>query len=77
MVLAQVTVHGAFAGESEADAGGDEAMGFLGRIFADDGEGDLAGLMSFRLFTARNEFAVGRKNRTDADDVASRDTCVS
>src|SRR6266436_8644143 len=77
MMLRQISIHGFVAGKSEADAGGDEAMGFLGGIFADDGERDLAGLDVLQTFAARNQFAIGRKNRGNANDVARGDARVA
>jgi hypothetical protein len=77
VMLGQVAVHGLIAGQREADAGSDEAMRFLGGVFADNGESDLAGLDVLQAFAARNEFAVGRKDRRDANDVAGGDTCVA
>jgi len=50
---------------------------FLGGILADDGESDLPGLDVLQTFAAGNQFAVGRKDRRDADDVASRNARVS
>src|SRR5260370_41162009 len=75
-MLGQVSVHGFVAGERQTDAGGDEAVRFLGGILADDGEGDLPGLHVLQAFAARNQFTVGRKNRGDADDFARGDSWI-
>src|SRR5467141_1135148 len=76
MMLRQIPVHGFVAGKREADAGGDEAVRFLGGILADDGKRDLPGLHMLQPFAARNQFAVGRKDGGDADDIACRNARV-
>src|SRR5207302_1579120 len=64
------------AWEREPDAGGDEAMRFLGGILTDHGERHLPGLHVLQSFAAGNQFTVGRKNRGDADNVARGDARV-
>jgi hypothetical protein len=49
---------------------------FLGGIFADDRERDLPELDVLQTLAARNQFAVGREDRGDADDVARRNACI-
>src|SRR5580700_5823699 len=46
-------------------------------VLADYGEGDLPGLQVFEPFTARDQLAVRRKNRGDANDVARGNSGVS
>src|SRR6185437_4669380 len=70
MMFGEITEHGFVARESQADAGSNEAVCFTRLIFADDGEGDLAGLEVFQSFAARNQFAMRRKNGRNANDVA-------
>src|SRR6266481_9345638 len=77
MMLGQIAIHRFVAGKGEADAGGDEAMRFLGGIFADDGEGYLAGLDVLQSFAARDQFAIGREDGGDAHDVAGCDARVA
>src|SRR5437879_13630649 len=67
-MLGQISVHGFVAGKREADAGGDEAVRFLGGILADDGERYLAGLHVLEPFGAGYYFPVGRGDRGDAED---------
>jgi len=68
--------HGFVAGQRQADARSDEAVRFLGGIFADDLERDLPGLDVLQSFTARNQFCVGRENGGDANDVARGNASV-
>src|SRR5260370_11562819 len=72
VVLGQIAVHGFVAGQRQANAGGDEPVRFLGGIFADDRERDLPELDVLQTLAAGNQFAVGREDRGDADDVARR-----
>jgi hypothetical protein len=51
-------------------------MRFFGGIFADDGKGDLTGPDVFQSFTARDQFAIGREDRGDANDVARRNSRI-
>ena len=67
----------AFAQEKSVVRRGDQAMGFLCRIFADYRKCDLAGLDVFQTFAAGNQFAVGWEDGRDANDVARRDSSVS
>src|SRR6266478_5310414 len=76
-MLGQVSVHGFVAGKGEADAGGDEAVRFLGGILANDRKRDLPGLHMLQPFAAGNQFTVRREDRGDADDVARRNARVS
>jgi hypothetical protein len=46
-------------------------------VLADNGESDLPGLQMLEPFTARNQLAVRRKNRRDANDVARGNSGVS
>ena len=43
VMLGKIAVHQFIAGKREADAGGNEAVSFLGGVFANDSECDLAG----------------------------------
>src|SRR5260370_29878759 len=72
-MLREIPVHGFVAGQRQTDAGGDEAMRFLGGIFTDDGERDLPALNVLQPFAARNQLAVGRTNPGHANDVARGD----
>src|SRR5580658_4618054 len=76
-MLGEITVHQFITRKREADACGDEAVRFLGGIFADDGESHLAGLDVLQAFTAGNQFTVGREDRGDAHDVARSDPCIA
>src|SRR5260370_6031729 len=76
MMLRQVSIHALVARERQANAGGDEAMRFPGGMFADDGKSHLAGPDVFQAFAAGNQFAVGRGNRGDADNVTGGNSCV-
>src|SRR5207245_7589212 len=60
-----------------ADAGGDQAMRFLGGIFADYGECDLSRPNVLQAFAARDQFTIRREDGGDANDVASRDARVA
>src|SRR5437879_11129013 len=60
-MLGQISVHGFVAGKREADAGGDEAVRFLGGILADDGERHLAGLHVLQPFAAEINLQLGGK----------------
>src|SRR5437588_10725874 len=76
VMFGQITIHGFVAGQRQANAGSDEPVRFLGGIFADDRERDLAGPDVLQSFAAGNQFAVGREDGGDADDVACRNPCV-
>src|SRR5579863_4790128 len=52
-------------------------MRFLRRIFADNGESDLSRFDVLQTFAARNQFAVRREDRRNADDVARSDARIS
>src|SRR5713226_8153774 len=75
-MLGQIAIHGFVAGQRQANAGSDEPVRFLGGIFADDRERDLAGPDMLQSFAARNQFAVGREDGGNANDVARRNACV-
>src|SRR5712672_1925596 len=77
MVLGEIAVHGFVAGKGEADAGGDQAVGFLGGIFADNRECDLSRPNVLQAFAARNQFTIGGEDRGDANDVARRNPRVA
>src|SRR5580698_8575690 len=77
MMFRQVAEHGLVGGQRQANARGDEAMRFARLIFADNREGYLAGLDVLQAFAAGNQFAVGRENRGDANDVARGNACVA
>src|SRR3984885_8915567 len=76
-MLRQVTEHGLIGGQREAHAGGDQTMRFARLVLADYGEGHLTGLDMLQTFAAGNQFAVGRENRGDANDVARGNACVA
>src|SRR5579862_9843935 len=75
-MLRKVAVHGFIAGQSQADAGGDQPVWFLGGVLANHGKRDLPGLDVLQAFAAGNQFAVGRKNGRDTNDVARRDARI-
>src|SRR5579871_5261392 len=77
MMLGEIAVHRFVAGQRQTDTLGDEPVRFFGGIFADDGERDLPGLDVFQTFAARNQFAVWREDRRNADDVASSNSRIS
>jgi hypothetical protein len=77
MMLGQITVHGFVAGQRQPDARGDQAVRFFGGILADHRKSHLSGFDVLQTFAARNQFAVRRKNRRDADDVARRNSRVA
>src|SRR5580692_13118010 len=77
MMFRQVAEHGLVGGQRQANARGDEAMRFARLIFADNRERYLAGLDVLQAFAAGNQFAVGRENRGDANDVARGDARVA
>src|SRR5579885_2739621 len=52
-------------------------MRLLGGIFADHGERDLSWTNVLQTFAAGNQFAIRRKDRGNADDIACRDTGVA
>src|SRR5258708_16211046 len=61
-MLGKIAVHRFIARKREADAGSDEAMRFLGGIFADDRERYLAGPDVLQSFAARDQFAIRRED---------------
>ena len=52
-------------------------MCFFRGVFADDRERDLPRPDVLQTFTAGDQFAIGREDRGDADDIACRDARVS
>src|ERR1700733_4689339 len=76
-MLRQVTENGLIGGQRVGPAGGDQTMRFARLVLADYGEGHLTGLDMLQTFAARNQFAVGRENRGDANDVARGNACVA
>src|SRR6266403_1752074 len=77
MMLGKIAVHRLVTGKREADAGSDQAMGFLGGILTDDGERDLTGADVLQTLAARNQFAIWREDGGDAHDVAGCDARVA
>src|SRR5882762_6093145 len=77
MVLGEIAVHGFVAGKRQADAGGDQAVRFLGGIFTDHGERDLSWLDVLQAFAAGNQFTTGREDRRDANDVTCGDARIA
>src|SRR5277367_3695531 len=77
VVLAEVAVGVAVAGNGYADARCYEAMRFASRVFGDDGEDDFAGIEVLQTFFARDEFCLRREDGRDADQVLRRDAGVA
>src|SRR5437899_142863 len=76
-MLGQVPVHGFIARQGKPDTRGDQAVRFFGGVLADNRESDLTELDVLQAFAAGDQFAVGREDRGDPDDVAGRDSCVA
>ena len=52
-------------------------MRFVGGVFRDDRENDFAGVQILQSLGARDEFAVGRKNRRDTHQILRCDTGIA
>src|SRR5437763_1738393 len=70
VMLGEIAVHALVARERQSNARRNEAVRLFGGIFADDRERYLAGLEMLQTFTSGNEFAIGREDGGDANDVA-------
>src|ERR1700676_4626361 len=77
LLRGEMAVNGFVRRKGQADAGGDQTVRLFGGILADDGESDLAGADVLQALAARNQFAIGRKDGGDADDVAGGNSRVA
>src|ERR1700689_3397819 len=77
MVFRQIPEHGFVSRQSESDARGNQSMRLSRLVLAYYGESDLSRLEMLEPLTARDQFAVRRENRGDANDVARGNSGVS
>src|ERR1700722_2355205 len=77
MVLRQIPEHGFVGRQSKANSRGNQSMRLARLVLTDNGESDLTRLQMLEPFTARDQFAVRRKNRGDANDITRGDSGVS
>jgi len=71
-----IAIHGFVAGQRQADARSDEAVRSLVEFSLMTVNATWPGLDVLQSFTARNQFAVGRENGGDANDVARGNASV-
>jgi hypothetical protein len=77
MVFGQIPEHGLISRQSKANSRGNQSMRLARLVLADNGESDLSRLEMLEPLTARDQFAIRRKNRGDANDVARGNSSVS
>src|ERR1700722_2419249 len=77
MVFGQIPEHGFVSRQSKANSRGNQSMWLPGLVLADYGESDLSRLEMLEHFTTRDQLAVRRKNRGDANDVARGNSGIS
>ena len=73
----KISVRATIGGNSQPDRGGNETVAFVGLRSRHDTMRNFPRVHQLLTALARNDFAIGRENRRDADEVAIGDTGAS